>query len=154
MLLRTGKKIATRETNYCKKLQYFIDKCNQINNNTHDSRHRIKKSTNIVNQVYSLIYDKFDEIHDEIMNSTVKKEDVFLKLISIVEERGYILLQQLEDTNSISITIKKKTTDTIKQAIEKIIKYKKIYKTEKNNTLCRLSNKIGSDTTIHVNSYL
>jgi hypothetical protein len=154
MLLRTGKIITARETNYCKKLQYFIDKCNQINNNTHDSRYRIKKSTNIVNQVYSLIYDKFDEIHDEVINSTVKKEDTFLKLISTVEKRGYILLEELENRPSISMTLKKKTEETIKQAIEKIIKYKKIYKTEKNNSLCRLSNKIGSDTTIHVNSYL
>jgi hypothetical protein len=154
MLLRTGKIITARETNYCKKLQYFIDKCNKIHNNNQDINQRVKKSTNIVNQVYSLIYDKFDEIHDEVINSTVKKEDTFLKLISTVEKRGYILLEQLENSPSISMTFKKKTKETIKQAIEKIIKYKKIYKTEKNNTLCRLSNKIGSDTTIHINSYL
>lgn len=154
MLLRTGKIITARETNYCKKLRYLTNKCNQINNNTHDSRDRERKSTYIVNQLYSLINDKFDEIHDEVINSSVKKEDVFLKFISTVQERGYMLIEQLENTHSIDMSIKKKTKEIINQVIEKIVKHKKIYKTEKNNTLCRLSNKIGSDTTIHINTYL
>lgn len=154
MLLRTGKRIATMKPNYCKKLRYLTNKCSQIHNNIQDISHREKKSTYIVNQLYSLINDKFDEIHNEIIDSTTKKEDVFIELISTVEERGYQLLKQIENTHSISTSIKKKTKESINQVIEKIVKHKKIYKTEKNNVLCRLSNKIGSDITIHVNSYL
>jgi SpoVK/Ycf46/Vps4 family AAA+-type ATPase len=154
MLVRTGKKFATKKTNYCKKLRCLTNKCAQIHKNIQDISHRVKKSTDIINEVYSLIYDKFDEIHNEIINSTTKKEDVFLELISTVEERGYILLEQLENTDSINISIKKDTKETINQAIEKIIKHKKLYKTEKNNALCRLSNKIGSDITLHVNSFI
>lgn len=154
MLLRTGKIITARETNYCKRLQYLTKKCNLIHITNPDINQRVKKSTHIVNKVYSLINDNFDEIHDEIMNSTVKKEDVFLELISTVEERGYILLKQLENTHTINVDVKKNTKEIINKVIEKIVNHKKIYKTEKNNALCRLTNKIGSDITIHVNTYL
>lgn len=38
--------------------------------------------------------------------------------------------------------------------LEKIKKYKKNYNTEKNNLLCRVSCKLGSDLTINISSYL
>lgn len=151
MLLTHGKKLLKSTSNYFEKLRILTNMYINLNKDHSISFILLqKRRAYIVSQIYSLLNDKFDEIHEEILNTCIKKEIIFINLISVLEKRGYVLLAEIEKSDIKRVTLKK----NIKKAIEKIIQYKKIYNIEKNNLLCRLSTKLGGDLSRYVDSFL
>jgi ribosome-binding protein aMBF1 (putative translation factor) len=116
-----------------------------INEDTYD-----RQRARVIEDIYTLVYNKFEAIRNEIVKSSLKKEELFTKLIQVLENRGHILIQQIERADIDRTSLK----NIIQKTIEKIYNYKKTHKIEKNNLLCRLSTKIGSDLAMHVNQYL
>jgi hypothetical protein len=159
MLLRNGKVVKNprgyyyfenSQNGYFDKLRYFTNIYLNVHNSYLDNEHYDRQRAYIINAIYSLIYDKFEEIHNEILTSSSKKEVTFHNLINVLEKRGKILLNELELSVIKRTTLKK----TIKKTLQKISDYKKKYETEKNNQLCLVSCKVGNDLIKYIASYL
>ena len=165
MKLRNGK-ILVKKDNYFEKLSYFSNMYNDVSNVFSINYH---KRIDVIYNIYSLLYDAFENIHHEFVIGGNKREDSFLNLITVLERRGNIILRNIKEPyvdifqdiqqDNIQYIEKKHTNiehlqNIVENTIKKIQKHKKLHKNEKNNLLCRLSCKIGSDLTLHVNSFL
>jgi hypothetical protein len=153
MKLRNGK-ILVKKDNYFEKLSYFSDMYNDVGNAFSINYHN-KKKIEVIYNIYSLLYDAFENIHHEFVRGGNKREDSFLNLITVLERRGNMIIQDIvlknvdEEIPNLDLL-----QNIVKKTIVKIQKHKKLHKNEKNNVLYRLSCKIGSDLTLHVNSFL
>lgn len=153
MKLRNGKMLVKKD-NYFEKLRYFSDMYKDVGNAFSINYHN-KRKIDVIYNIYSLLYDAFENIHHEFVRGGNKREDTFLNLIIVLERRGNMILQDIalkivdEELPNLDLL-----QNIIKKTIVEIQKHKKLHKKEKNNLLCRLSCKIGSDLTLHVNSFL
>ena len=167
MKLRNGKMLVKKD-NYYERLRYFSDMYNDVGD-VFSANYNLKKKIDIIYNIYSLLYDAFENIHHEFVRGANKREDSFLNLIIVLERRGNIILRDIKEPyvdifqdiqqDNIQYIEKKHTNlehlqNIVVNTIKKIQKHKKLHKNEKNNLLCRLSSKIGSDLTLHVNSFL
>lgn len=153
MKLRNGK-ILVKKDNYFEKLSYFSNMYNDVSNSFSINYHN-KKRIDVIYNIYSLLYDAFENIHHEFVIGANKREDSFLNLIIVLERRGNLILRDivLQDIQQNDTNLEQ-LQNIIEKTIKKIQKHKKLYKKEKNNLLCRLSCKIGSHLTLYVNSFL
>jgi len=153
MKLRNGKMLVKKDK-YFEKLSYFSDMYNDVGN-VFSANYNLKKKIDVIYNIYSLLYDAFENIHHEFVRGGNKREDSFLNLITVLERRGNMIIQDIvlknvdEEIPNLDLL-----QNIVKKTIVKIQKHKKLHKNEKNNLLCRLSCKIGSDLTLHVNSFL
>jgi len=152
MKLRNGKMLVKKD-NYFEKLSYFSDMLNDVGN-VFSANYNLKKKIDVIYNIYSLLYDAFENIHHEFVRRGNKREDSFLNLIIVLERRGNMILQDIALKNVDEEPNLDHLQNIIKNTIKKIQKHKKLHKKEKNNLLCRLSCKIGSHLTLHVNSFL
>ena len=153
MKLRNGK-VLVKKDNYFEKLNYFSEMYNDVGN-VFSINYNNKKKIEVIYNIYSLLYDAFENIHHEFVMSASKREDSFINLIIVLERRGNMIIQDIvlknvdEEIPNLDLL-----QNIVEKTIVKIQKHKKLHKKEKNNVLCRLSCKIGSDLTLHVNSFL
>ena len=167
MKLRNGKMLVKKDK-YFEKLSYFSDMYNDVGN-VFSANYNLKKKIDVIYNIYSLLYDAFENIHHEFVRGGNKREDTFLNLIIVLERRGNMILRDIKEhyvdifqdiqQDNIQFIEKKHTNidhlqNIIEKTIKKIQKHKKLHKKEKNNLLCRLSCKLSSDLTIYVNSFL
>jgi hypothetical protein len=163
MKLRNGKMLVKKD-NYYERLKYFSDIYNDVSN-IYSMNYNRKKRIDVIYNIYSLLYDAFENIHREYVRSANKREDSFLNLIIVLERRGNIILRDIKepyiDIFEDNILVIEKNPTNIKhlenivvKTIQKIQKHVKLHKKEKNNVLCRLSCKLGSHLTLYVNSFL
>jgi hypothetical protein len=158
MKLRNGK-----TTSYLKQLINYMAKFTNINDTiiirlhviifNNGNMDEIKQYENqkavIVNKIYSLFFTKFNELHDECIQSPTG-EDAFIKLISSLQFSSKKVLRDIEESNKERKMLKK----NVMRTLEKIQNYKKTLQTDKNNLLCRVSCKVGSELTRNISSYL
>ena len=158
MRLRNGK-ILVKKDNYYERLKYFSDMYNSATNmhiqacvedNVYAMMSSLKRKIEGIYNIYSLLYDAFEQIHREYIRCANKKEESFINLITVLEKRGYIIIQDIEQNHNHLKDLK----NIIEKTIQKIQKHVKLHKNEKNNLLCRLSCKLGSHLTLYVNSFL
>jgi hypothetical protein len=111
-----------------------------------------KSRVYIINKLYSILYNEFYQIRDDIHNSHSKKEEFFISLIKIMAIRGNIILDELtkQDKTFKTETLKKNIVLTLK----KIEDYLGNHTKEKKETFLLLSSKIGVDLIPKINSYL
>ena len=163
MKLRNGKMLVKKD-NYYERLKYFSDIYNDVSN-IYSMNYNRKKRIDAIYNIYSLLYDAFENIHREYVRSANKREDSFLNLIIVLERRGNIILRDIKepyiDIFQDNILVVEKNTDKlehlqniVEKTIQKIQKHIKLHKKEKNTVLCRLSCKLGSHLTLYVNSFL
>jgi hypothetical protein len=153
MKLRNGKMLVKKD-NYYERLRYFSDMHNDVCN-VFSANYNIKRKIDIIYNIYSLLYDAFENIHHEFVRGGNIREDSFLNLITVLERRGNMIIQDIVLKNvDEEIPNLEQLQNIIEKTIKKIQKHKKLYKKEKNNLLCRLSCKIGSHLTLYVNSFL
>jgi hypothetical protein len=151
MELRNGK-VINNEISYFKQLVFYTRIFTNINsNNRIDNLINLKQKASILNKLYLLINTKFYKIYDEFIQTHSKKEEMFLKLILVLERRGEIILEQIEYTG---IEGKRELKKNIVKTLKKIKNHKRIYQNEKNNALVRVSNKVGSDLTKYINLFI
>jgi len=161
MKLRNGKMLVKKD-NYFEKLRYFSDMYKDVGNAFSINYHN-KRKIDVIYNIYSLLYDAFENIHHEFVRGGNKREDTFLNLIIVLERRGNMILRDIKEHyvdifQDNILVIEQTHTDHLQNIIEKTIKkiqkHKKLHKKEKNNLLCRLSCKLSSDLTIYINSFL
>lgn len=159
MKLRSGK-----ITSYLKQLTNYMAKFTNINatittrlqviilnnGNLDELKQYENKKAVIVNKIYSLFFTKFNELHDECIQYYDTGEDAFIKLISSLQISSKKVLRDIEESDKERKTLKK----NIMRTLEKIKNYKKTLQTDKNNLLCRVSCKVGSELTRNISSYL
>jgi hypothetical protein len=151
MELRNGK-VINNEISYFKQLVFYTRIFTNINsNNRIDNLINLKQKASILNKLYLLINTKFYKIYDEFIQTHSKKEEMFLKLILVLERRGEIILEQIEYTG---IEGKRELKKNIVKTLKKIKNHKRIYQNEKNNALVRVSNKVGSDLTKYIEHFI
>jgi len=153
MKLRNGKMLVKKD-NYYERLRYFSDMYNDVGD-VFSANYNLKKKIEVIYNIYSLLYDAFENIHHEFVRGGNKREDSFLNLITVLERRGNMIIQDIVLKNvDEEIPNLEHLQNIVENTIKKIQKHKKLHKNEKNNLLCRLSCKIGSDLTLHVKSFL
>jgi hypothetical protein len=153
MKLRNGKMLVKKD-NYYERLRYFSDMHNDVCN-VFSANYNIKRKIDVIYNIYSLLYDAFKNIHHEFVRGGNIREDSFLNLITVLERRGNMIIQDIVLKNvDEELPNLEQLQNIVKKTIKKIQKHKKLYKKEKNNLLCRLSCKIGSHLTLYVNSFL
>jgi hypothetical protein len=153
MKLRNGKMLVKKD-NYYERLRYFSDMYNDVGD-VFSANYNLKKKIEVIYNIYSLLYDAFENIHHEFVRGGNKREDSFLNLITVLERRGNMIIQDIVLKNvDEEIPNLEHLQNIVENTIKKIQKHKKLHKNEKNSLLCRLSCKIGSDLTLHVNSFL
>ncbi len=150
MKLRCGKIIDTN--NSLVQLKFYTDKFANLNSaiNLESYEEYLNRKAYLLNKIYLLWFKRFDEIHDSLIKKSIGKQDCFMQMINTVEKRGIFILQEIKEGNIERKTLKKNIIITL----DKIENYKKLYNKDKNNLLCRLSCKIGSDLTKNINTYL
>lgn len=152
MRLRNGKIVIDVENIFFEKLDIFkkiIHDKQNFYKRYHDFHHYFYK----IEDIFNFINNYLEDIHTLLMkNKKYKKKDIFLETIVYLEKHGKYF-KNLNEGRIISnnkIYIEKH----IKNVLEKIQNYKRIYKKEINDVLCRLLNKVNCDVINHINSYL
>ncbi len=153
MKLRSGKNTIL----YTNQMYHYSEKCHNIKLMRYDKLGNMYINPNyhnekavVLNKLYSLFITKFTQIHDECIQFYNEKEDTFIRLILGLEKSTNRILKEIEASDVERKTLKK----NLMRALEKIKNYKNTYRKEKNESLCRLSCKLGSSLAINISEFL
>lgn len=161
MKLRSGKitipylkQLSNHMTEFEKINQAVIDNLIDVVYNGAVEKDFSNKKAAVVNKIYSLFSKKFDELHSECIENFINREDAFIKLISSLEINSKVILKDIEENSKDKGVKRKLLKNNVMKAVENAKNHIKTLQTDKNNLLCRVSCKVGSDLAINISSYL